>query len=186
MAGRRPVIQTELFKAPKDSNNLVPPIVGVAVGKSNSEVKTTSGTFHKVNFGPLTVDITTPDACPLSIQLRQLSWADVEARLADAESAAGTSPPINYSRVPANGGESWIDAVNVDGDEEDCGMSATSRAIAGLSQFNNGFVNKAVVKCDFDPLDCAAGTHGTSLTPTPSTPGTATPRMAGPSCSRRR
>ena len=100
--------KTELFKAPKNSNNQYPPIVGVAVGPSSSNiVQTESGTIHRVNFGPISVDVVTPAECSLKIQLHQRSWAQTQSALGSILSGN------DYQRDPGDGGESWVDVVEI-------------------------------------------------------------------------
>ena len=163
-----PTSKTELFKAPKNSNNQYPPIVGVAVGPSSSNVvQTASGTTHRVNFGPVGVDVVTRLACSLKIQLHQLSWSQVQAKLNPILLSSGNT----YQKDPGDGGESWIDLINVSKlSAGDCGLPSDNAAAVGLSQFNDPTNSKAVVRCHQGDPTCTVITEGNFPYSTPEDP----------------
>jgi hypothetical protein len=139
---------TELFRSPRSGGKCAP-IVGVAVGPSDSQAVTTPigtiqpGTIHRLNFGPVAFDVKTPQACRLSIQLRQLSWAQAQEKL-DSVSPANLLDP-------GFGGESWIDNVVVtEVTPNACGVSPATPATVAIGQFNDNSQNRAVQLCHGD------------------------------------
>ena len=149
----------EVLRAPKATGSY-PPIVGVAVGKSSSELVTTStGTQHTANFGPLAFDVSTNFPCQVTLQFHQLSWSDVKTKLNSVSSAQNSSTQNVYVRDPGLGGESWVDSVEVkEAEEGTCGLSDQAPVLVGLNQFNNPGPNKALLHCDGD--DCTVTTLG--------------------------
>ena len=137
---------SQIFAAPRVSNKFMP-VVGVAVGPSNSEIVTSpatgTATTHHVDFGPVSFDVTTPQSCSLGIQLRQLTAAQAATKLASAGSFSGNS----YLPDPGSGGESWIDNVDVTVKGGNCGLNAATPARIVISQFNDASPNKAVIHC---------------------------------------
>jgi hypothetical protein len=115
-----------------------------------------------VNFGPVSVDVVTPQACSLKFQLKQLSWVEVQGRL------GGIVSGNTYRRDPGDGGESWIDLVDISRAPGACGLSPSNEATVGLSQFNNPLSSKAVVHCHGGP--CTVITEGNFPYSTPEDP----------------
>ena len=144
----------QLFKAPKVGPNY-PPIVGVAVGPSNSELTPAPAgatDVYNVQFGPVGFDVVTPLECKLQFRLKQYSWAQAQAKLDDAE-----TPGKTLLLDPGLGGESWIDAVEVIKFQGTCGLNGPAFANVGIQQFNAAFANKAVLRCN---ANCEVITSG--------------------------
>ena len=144
----------KLFTAPKVGPNY-PPIVGVAVGPSNSEltaVPAVATDVYNVQFGPVGFDVVTPSACKLQFRLKQYSWAQAQAKLNSAETVGKT-----LLLDPGLGGESWIDAVEVTKFQGTCGLNGPAFANVGIQQFNAAFANKAVLRCN---ANCEVITSG--------------------------
>ena len=155
-AGSGPATLTSIL-TPDKTQGKSPPVIGVAASASSrtvSDIAATSGT-RQYKFGATLFEVTTPSACQLSVEARQISKAEANALLQNNQ-----VPPIDPTAFLSE--ESWYTLYDVDvlspSNNSKCGATPTqpvSILIAGFTAVASA--NYAVVKFGDNPPPSAPG-----------------------------